>query len=41
MCLENCLMIGIMMPFGVNCLKTLLAVNKKKKKPRPYPMLEK
>lgn len=32
MCLENCLMIGIMMPVGVSCLSTLSPANTKKKK---------
>lgn len=27
MCLENCLMIGIMMPVGVGCLSTLSPTN--------------
>lgn len=33
MCLENCLMIGIMMPFGVSCLSTQ-PVNREKNRPR-------
>lgn len=35
MCLENCLMIGIMMPFGVSCLSTLSPTNTQKNRPRP------
>lgn len=33
MCLENCLMIGIMMPVGVSCLSTLLPMNAEKTDP--------
>lgn len=37
MCLENCLMIGIMMPVGVSCLSTLSPMNMKKKKKKAGP----
>lgn len=36
MCLENCLMIGIMMPFGVSCLSTLSPTNTEKKTDRAH-----
>lgn len=33
MCLENCLMIGIMMPVGLSCLSTLSPMNTEKNRP--------
>lgn len=37
MCLENCLMIGVMMPVGVSCLSSLLARSTEKAHTTPLP----
>jgi len=41
MCLENCLMIGVMMPVGVSCLSTLSPGEKQDEAQQaPHPRLD-